>query len=92
MQIQPKRDGRSTIFGHGAHIGADAFSGAAIELVEGAPFSFGRGLHDLDVDGMLIVSVRDVELNGSAGAVAVEHVVGAALRVDDQGHLDHHQP
>jgi hypothetical protein len=40
---------------------------------------------------MLVVIVVDVELDGRARAVAVEHVVDAALDVDDERHLDHHQ-
>ena len=51
----------------------------------------GGGLHDLRVDGMLVAVVRDVELDRGARSVAVEHVVDAALGVDDQRNLDHHQ-
>ena len=79
------------IFAHGAHVGADAFTGAAFELLEGHPLPFGGSLHDLGVDRMLVAVVRDVELDGSARTVAIEHVVNAALRVDDEGDLDHQQ-
>jgi hypothetical protein len=36
--------------------------------------------------------VGDVELDRGAGAVAVEHVIDAAVGVDDQRDLDHVQP
>ena len=79
------------IFADGAHVGADAFAGAAIELLEGDALPLGGGLHDLGVDGMLVAVVRDVELNGRTGAVAVEHVIDAAFDIDDERDLDHHQ-
>jgi len=79
------------VFAHGAHVGADAFAGAAVELFEGHPLPLGRGLYDLGVDGMFVAIVRNMELNGSARAVAIEHVVDAALRVDDERNLHHHQ-
>ena len=79
------------VFAHGAHVGANAFAGAAFELLQGHPFPFGGGLHDLGVDGMFVAVVGNVELDGSAGAVAIEHVVDAAFRVDDERDFDHHQ-
>ena len=79
------------VFADGAHVGADAFAGPAVELLEGDPLPLGGGLHDLGIDGMLVAVVGDVELDGSARAVAVEHVVDAAFDIDDQRDLDHHQ-
>jgi hypothetical protein len=54
------------IFADGAHVGADAFSGAAVELLECHPLPLGRGLHDLRVDGVFAAIVRDMKLNGGA--------------------------
>jgi hypothetical protein len=71
------------VFAYGPHLGADAFAGAAVELLEGHPFPFGGSLYDLGVEGMFVAIVRNMELNGSAGAVAIEHVVDATFRVDD---------
>ena len=79
------------ILADGAHVGADAFTGAALELLEGHPLPLGGGLHDLGVDGMFVAVVGNMELNWSTGAVAVEHVVDAAFRVHDQRDLDHQQ-
>ena len=79
------------ILAHGAHVGADAFADFAVELPEGDAFPLGGGLHDLGVDGMQVAIVRNVELDGGAGAVAIEHVVDATFDVDDERNLDHHQ-
>ena len=49
------------------------------------------GLNDLGVNGILVSVVGDVDLDGRAGAVAVEHVVDATFGVDDQRDLDHDQ-
>jgi hypothetical protein len=40
---------------------------------------------------MLIVIVDDVEPNGRAGTVAVQHIVHAAFDVDDERHRDDYQ-
>jgi hypothetical protein len=53
-------------------------------------FPLGGGLYDLRVDRVLVVVVVDVELDGRAGTVAVEHVVDAALDVHDERDLHHH--
>ena len=63
----------------------------AVELLERDAFPLGRGLHDLRVDGMQVAIVRDMELDRRARAVAIEHVVDAALHIDDERHFDHHQ-
>jgi hypothetical protein len=55
------------------------------------PLPLGRRLHHLRVDGMFVAIVRDVELDGSARAVAVEIVVHARLLVNDERDGDHHQ-
>jgi hypothetical protein len=57
--------------------------------VESGPLPLGGGLNDLSIDGMLVAIVGDVELDRSAGSIAVEHVVGAAFDVDDQRDRDH---
>src|SRR4029077_21093939 len=74
-----------------AHVGAEAFAGAAVELLEGDALPLGGGLNNLGVNGIPVPVVRDVELNGCTRAVAVEHVIDAAFSVDDQRDLDHHQ-
>ena len=79
------------VLADGAHVGADALAGLAVELLQRHPLPLGGGLHDLGVDGVLVAIVGDVELDGSARAVAVEIVVDAALLVHDQRHGDHHQ-
>ena len=72
------------VLAHGPHVGADSLAGLHVELLQRHALPLGRGLDDLGVDRMLVVVVGDVELNGRAGAVAVEHVVHAAFDVDDQ--------
>src|SRR5208337_422612 len=48
------------ILAYGAHVGADAFAGLAVELPKGQPLPLGCGLYDLGVDGMLVAIVGDV--------------------------------
>lgn len=79
------------VFPDGAHVGADAFAGAAIELLEGDALPLGGSLNDLGVNGILVPVVGDVELDGRTRAVTIEHVIDAAFDVDDQRSLDHHQ-
>jgi hypothetical protein len=45
----------------------------------------------LGVDGVLVVIVGDVELDGRARTVAIEHVVDAGFDIHNQGHGDHHK-
>ena len=71
------------VFAHGTHVSADAFAGLAIEFLERDAFPLGRGLHDLGVDRVFVPVVGDVERDGRARAVAIEHVVDATLDVDD---------
>ena len=52
------------VFTHGAHIGVNALADFAIELLKRNPFPFGRRLHDLGIDRILVIVIRDVELNG----------------------------
>jgi hypothetical protein len=40
---------------------------------------------------MFVAIVGDVELDWCARAVAVEHVVDAAVHIDDRGNFNHHQ-
>ena len=56
------------VFAHGAHVGANAFSRAALELFKSHSFPFGGSLYDLGVDGMFVAVVRDVELNRVCGS------------------------
>ena len=79
------------IFADGAHVGADAFADTAVELFQGNAFPLGGRLHDLGIDGMQVAVIGNVELDGGAGAVAVEHVVDAAFDVDDERDFHHHQ-
>ena len=79
------------VFAHGAHVGADTFAGLAVELLQGDPFPLRRRLYDLRVDGMHVAVVRDVERHRGARAVAIEHVIDAAVDVDNQRNLNHHQ-
>ena len=83
---------QEVIFADGAHVGANAFSGPAIELLECNSFPLASSLNYLCIDRVLVPIVRDVELTGSARPVAIEHVVDAALYVDDQRNLDDLQP
>lgn len=48
-------------------------------------------MYYLGIEGVLVAIVRDMELDGRAGAVAVQHVVYAALDIHDERHFDHHQ-
>ena len=82
---------KKVILAHGAHIGANAFAGTAIELLQSHPLPFGGGLYDLGIDGMFATVVRNVELDRSAGTVAIEHIVDAAFRIDDQRNFHHNQ-
>jgi len=61
----------------------------AVELLECNSFPLGGGLNYLGRDRVLVSIVRDVKLNGSARPVTIEHVINAALDLDDQRHLDH---
>ena len=79
------------VLADGAHVGAEAFAGLHVELLQRHPLPLGRRLHHLRVDGVLVAIVRDVELDGRARAVAVEIVVDARLLVHDEGHRNHHQ-
>jgi hypothetical protein len=79
------------VLAHGAHVGAQLFTHLAVKLLQSDPFPLGGSLDDLRVDGMLIPIVRDVELDWRARPVPVEHVVDAALHIDDQRNLDHHE-
>ena len=79
------------VFAHGAHVGAQAFAGLHVELLQRHPLPLGRGLHHLGVDGVLVAIVGDVELDRGARSVAIQIVVDAALLVHDQRHGDHHQ-
>jgi hypothetical protein len=45
------------IFANGAHVGADAFAGAAVELLQSHPFPFCGGLDYLGVDRMFVAIV-----------------------------------
>src|SRR5207248_5592988 len=73
------------------HVSADTFSGTAIELLQGDSFPFRGGLDDLSFDRILTAIIRDVKLDRSARAIAVQHVINAGFGVHDQGDLNHHQ-
>ena len=79
------------ILAHRAHVCADALARLAVEFLQRDPFPFGRSLYHLRVDGMQVAVVRNVESDGCAGAVAIEQVVDAAIDIDDQWNLDHHE-
>ena len=82
---------QEVVFADGAHVGAQAFAGPHVEALEGDAFPLGGGLHDLGIDGVLVAIVGNVELDGRAGAVAIQQVVDAALGIDDERHGDHHE-
>jgi hypothetical protein len=65
--------------------------GLHVELLQRHPFPLGRRLHHLRVNGVQVAIVRDMELNRRARAVAIKHVVDAALFIHDERHFDHHQ-
>ena len=79
------------VLADGAHVGADALANSAIELLESDPLPLGCGLHHLRVDGMQVAIIRNMELNRGARAVAIQHVVDAALHIHDERNFDHHQ-
>ncbi len=60
------------VLAHGAHVGAEALAELHAELLQRHPLPLGRGLHHLGIDGVLVVVVGDVELDGRARAVAIE--------------------
>lgn len=71
------------VFANRAHIGADAFAGAAVELFQGDASPPGGCLHHLGVDGVLVAIVRNMALDRRARAVAVQHIADAAFDIDD---------
>src|ERR1039458_9676098 len=79
------------ILADGAHIGAEAFALLHAEALEGDAFPLGGGLNHLGVDGVHVAVVRNVELDRSAGAIAVEIIVHTAIDIDDQRDGDHHE-
>src|ERR1017187_6686968 len=79
------------ILADGAHIGAEAFALLHAEALEGDAFPLGGGLNHLGVDGVHVAVVRNVELDGGAGAIAVEIIVHTAIDIDDQRDGDHHE-
>jgi hypothetical protein len=58
-------------------------------LFEGGSLPLGGGLDNLSVDGVFVVIINNVELDGGAGAFAVEHIVDAAVDVDDERNGGH---
>ena len=78
------------IFAHGFHVGANAFADLAVKLLQGHSLPFGGRLHDLGLDAFVEAQPAG-KLDGRARAVAVEVIVDAALAVNDQRNLDHHQ-
>ncbi len=74
-----------------AHVGEKPLTGLKVELLQRHPLPLRRGLNDLSFDRVEIAIVRDAELNGSPGAVPVQHVVDPAVGLHDQRNLDHHQ-
>jgi hypothetical protein len=74
---------------NGAHSGAQAFSDPHGKLFQRGPLPLGGRLDDLTIYGVFVVIVDDVELNGCAGTTAAQHIVHAALHVDDQRHGHH---
>src|SRR5581483_10974638 len=79
------------VFADGAHVGADALANLAVELLQRDAFPLGGSLHYLGIDGVLATIIRDVELDGSARTVAIQHVVDAALDIDNQRDFHHEQ-
>ena len=76
------------VLAYGAHVGDEALARLHAELAQRHPLPLRRRLHDLGVDRVLAVVVRDVEADRRPRAVTVEVVVDAAPDVDDQRHLD----
>ena len=79
------------IFSHRPHVGADTFAWAAVKLFQCDSLPLGGRLNDLGVDRILATVVRDTELNRGTRSVAVEHVIDAALGIDNQRNLHHHE-
>jgi hypothetical protein len=74
------------VLAHGAHVGVDAFADLAAELLQRPALPLRRRLDHLRLDRPLETEPGG-ELDRRARAVAVEHVVHAAVAVDDQGDL-----
>jgi hypothetical protein len=79
------------ILAYGPHVGADSLARRAVKLLQRDPFPLRGGLDHLSIDGMFVPIVRDVEPDGRARSVTVQHIVDPALRIDDAGNLDHHE-
>lgn len=77
------------VLADGAHVGAETFAETHAEIAKSGSLPLGGGLNDLSIDGMLIAIIGNVELNGSAGTIAIEHVVDAAFDVHEKRHGDH---
>ena len=79
------------VLAHGAHVGAQTVACVHVELFQRHSLPLRGRLNDLRVHGMDIVVVRDVELDGRARTVAVQHVVHAGLGIDHERHGHHHE-
>jgi hypothetical protein len=55
---------QEVVFAYGAHIRENAFPHLHAELLERHTFPFGGSLHHLGIDGVLVVIVGKVELDG----------------------------
>ena len=82
---------QEVVLADGAHVGAHALVHLAPELLERHALPLGGRLHDLRIDGVLIVIVGNMERDRRARPIPVQHVIHAAFGVHDQRHLNHHQ-
>lgn len=71
------------IFSHCAHIGEQAFAEVHSELFKSHSFPFSCGLDELCADRFIEAEAAG-KFDGRSRAIAVEQVVGAAFKVDNQ--------
>src|SRR5512147_1354463 len=66
---------KEIILAYCTHVCDETLTRLHAKLLQRYSFPFGGSLDNLGVDWMLVVIVRDVKLNGSARAVAVQVIV-----------------
>src|ERR1035437_1023359 len=76
---------------HSTHISIQSFANIKSELFQCHPFPFGFCLYNLGFDGMLVIIVLNVELDGSTRAIPVKVVINATLYIYDQRTLNPYQ-
>ena len=65
---------KEIILADSTHVGQNTLPNLHPELLQGPTFPLGGGLHHLSVDGVLVVIIGDMELDGGSRAVAIEEM------------------